>query len=88
MYQGNYVLGDVLSDLCDRTGCSLGISGDVVELPITLSVKTSSSSVLLASIRNSLISSGYYLTVKIKTPTNRLSFSGQNFRQTILYRLE
>lgn len=67
MYQGNYVLGDVLSDLCDRTGCSLGISGDVVELPITLSVKTSSSSVLLASIRNSLISSGYYLTGTLKS---------------------
>lgn len=62
MYQGNYVLGDVLADLCDRTGCSLGVSGDVVELPITLSVKTSSPSVLLSSLRNALSSSGYYLS--------------------------
>lgn len=62
MYQGNYVLGDVLSDLCDRTGCNLGLSGEVVELPITLSVKTSSPSVLLMSLRNALISSGYYLS--------------------------
>ena len=62
MYQGNYVLGDVLADLCDRTGCSLGISGEVVELPITLSVKTSSPSVLLASLRNALSASGYYLS--------------------------
>ena len=50
-YQGNYKVGDVLADLCDRTGCNLGISGDVVDLPITLSVKTSSQTVLLASLK-------------------------------------
>lgn len=61
IYQGNFILGDVLSDLCSRSGCSLGISGDVVNLPITLAVKTSSGDVLIKSIRNSLISSGYYL---------------------------
>lgn len=61
MFQGNYVLGEVLADLCSRSGCNLGISGEVVELPITLSVKTSSPTVLLSSIRNSLLSSGYYL---------------------------
>lgn len=61
-YQGTYKAGDVLADLCDRTGCSLGLSGDVVELPITLSVKTSSQSVLLQSLRNALLFSGYYLT--------------------------
>ena len=41
-YQGNYILGEVLADLCDRSGCQLGISGEVVQLPITLSVRTSS----------------------------------------------
>ena len=60
--KGIMFLGDVLSDLCDRTGCNLGLSGEVVELPITLSVKTSSPSVLLMSLRNALISSGYYLS--------------------------
>lgn len=61
MYQGTYKAGDILADLCDRTGCSLGISGDVVDLPVTLSVKTSSKQVLLASLRNALLFSGYYL---------------------------
>lgn len=61
-YQGVYKAGDVLADLCDRTGCNLGISGEVVELPITLSVKTSSQAVLLASLRNALLFSGYYLS--------------------------
>lgn len=61
-YQGSYKVGDVLADLCDRTGCNLGISGEVVELPITLSVKTSSQTVLLASLRNALLFSGYYLS--------------------------
>ena len=61
-YQGVYKAGDVLADLCDRTGCNLGISGEVVELPITLSVKTSSQSVLLSSLRNALLFSGYYLS--------------------------
>lgn len=60
-YQGTYKAGDVLADLCDRTGCTLGLSGEVVDLPITLSVKTSSKSVLLASLRNALLFSGYYL---------------------------
>ena len=61
MYQGNYVLGDLLSDLCSRTGCSLGLSGEVVELPVTLSVKTNSPKVLLAAVRLSVAASGYYL---------------------------
>lgn len=65
-FQGNYILGDVLADLCSRSGCSLGISGEVVRLPITLSVKTSSPDILLASIRNSLIASGYYLQGSLK----------------------
>ena len=82
MYQGNYKLGDVLADLCDRTGCSLGISGEVVELPITLSVKTSSHSVLLASIRNSLISSGYYLT---GTLTSTISIQRDAFSESAVF---
>lgn len=62
MYQGNYVLGDLLSDLCSRTGCSLGLSGDVVELPVTLSVKTNSPQVLLSAVRLSVAASGFYLS--------------------------
>lgn len=62
MYQGNYVLGDLLSDLCSRTGCSLGLSGDVVELPVTLSVKTNSPQTLLSALRLSVAASGYYLS--------------------------
>lgn len=60
-YQGEYLLSDVLIDLCDRSGCSFGSSGEVVDLPITLSVKTSSKEILLHTIRNALLSSGYYL---------------------------
>lgn len=60
-YQGTYSLNDVLIDLCDRTGCALGYSGEVSELPIILSVKTSSKEILLHAIRNALLSSGYYL---------------------------
>lgn len=60
-YNGNYVLGEVLSDLCLRSGCSLGMSGEVVKLPITLAVKTSSPTVLLSAIRSSVAQSGYYL---------------------------
>ena len=82
MYQGNYVLGDVLADLCDRTGCSLGISGDVVELPITLSVKTSSPSVLMASLRNALSSSGYYLSGSI---TGNLSVMRDAFTESAAF---
>lgn len=66
MYQGNYVLGELLSDLCSRTGCSLGLSGEVVELPVTLSVKTSSPHVLLSAIRLSVAASGYYLSGTLK----------------------
>jgi len=61
-FVGNYVLGDILADLCARSGCSLGLSGEVVDLPITLSVRTNSPQVLLSSIRSSLAASGYYLS--------------------------
>ena len=62
MYQGNYVLGDVLSDLCSRVGCALGLSGDVVDLPVTLSIKTNSHQALLSALRLSVAASGYYLS--------------------------
>lgn len=65
-YQGIYKVGDVLADLCARTGCNLGISGEVVDLDITLSVKTSSPTVLLQTLRNALLFSGYYLTGSLK----------------------
>ena len=58
MYQGNYVLGDVLSDLCSRVGCALGLSGDVVDLPVTLSIKTNSHQALLSALRLSVAASG------------------------------
>lgn len=70
MFQGNYVLGDILSDLCSRTGCALGLSGDVVELPVTLSVKTNSPQTLLSALRLSVASSGYYLSGSL---TDKLS---------------
>ena len=81
-YQGNYILGEVLADLCDRTGCQLGISGDVVELPITLSVRTSSPTILLSSIRNSLSLSGFTLS---GSPSGQITISRDAFVESFAF---
>lgn len=81
-YQGNYILGEVLADLCDRTGCQLGISGDVVELPITLSVRTSSPTILLSSIRNSLSLSGFTL---FGSPSGQITVSRDAFVESFAF---
>lgn len=65
-FQGTYIVGDILADLCDRSGCSLGISGEVVNTPITLSVKTSSPTVLLEALRSALLGSGFYLSGSLR----------------------
>ena len=81
-YQGNYILGEVIADLCDRTGCKLGLSGDVVDLPITLSVKTSSPTILLSSIRNSLTLSGYTL---LGSPSGQISIVRDAFVESFAF---
>jgi len=81
-YQGNYVLGEVLADLCDRSGCQLGISGEVVQLPITLSVRTSSPTILLSSIRNSLSLSGYTLS---GSPSGQITISRDAFVESFAF---
>jgi hypothetical protein len=61
VFNGTYKVGDVLSELCQEFGCSFGASGEAVSMPIVLSLKTSSPTVLLSSIRSALAMSGYYL---------------------------
>ena len=82
IFVGTYELGDVLSALCQDTGCKLGISGDVVKLPITLSVSTSKASALLSAVRNSLLSSGYYLT---GTPKGFVSVTNDASREMFYF---
>lgn len=82
IFVGTYELGDVLSALCQDTGCKLGLSGDVVKLPITLSVTTSKASALLSAVRNSLLSSGYYLT---GTPKGFVSVTNDASREMFYF---
>lgn len=67
IFKGTYELGHILSELCQEMGCSVGLSGEYVSLPVMLSVKTSSPTVLLSSIRSALSMSGLFLQGSFKS---------------------
>ncbi len=70
VFSGNYTVGDVLSQMCENTGCRLGLSGEVVELPITLSLNTNSPKRVFDAVNSALNASGYEL---LGTPASQIS---------------
>lgn len=58
---GTYETGAVVSEICEYTGCRFGGSGDFVNLPLTLSVRTNSASELFKAINRALDNSGFQL---------------------------